>query len=255
MTGLLFLGKGVVVDVAVGSWGSEVWRSVERTKMSIEVPSKNIVICSLFEMVEPPMARAALFPHFPIDWVSEVKFWPPCSHWLRIKGSRLKDSNISFAHPLINVLARNWMVAWKNFITCLDFEFKRWSFAEIHERRLVPKWFVRNNIPINVLFGNPRTVINLHASNLSLPLAMSNTRINDDSQEKEELNSKIPPHGPLLMFLSGSPLLFWGLGWWKGLYYHPEGIHGFILASCAVILGIILCASGVDGMLDWSLRF
>jgi hypothetical protein len=84
---------------------------------------------------------------------------------------------------------------------------------------------------------------------------MSNAGIGDDGSEYETLDHKVPPRAPLFAFLSSFPFLLWGLGWWEGFYNHPEGNCGFLLACIAVISGVILCAVGVNGMLDWTLRF
>jgi hypothetical protein len=55
--------------------------------------------------------------------------------------------------------------------------------------------------------------------------------IPEHPEQGEELNSKRKPFTAFLAFLFGLPLLWWGMGWWKGLYLNPDGIRGYILAS------------------------
>jgi hypothetical protein len=75
------------------------------------------------------------------------------------------------------------------------------------------------------------------------------TRIPEDRQESKELDSKRTPLASRLAFFFGLPLLWWSMGWWKGLYLNPYGSCGYILASASFVAGVILCLCGFGGLL------
>ena len=78
------------------------------------------------------------------------------------------------------------------------------------------------------------------------PLVISYAGVDDYRREGQSLNREAPPSDPLFAFLS-SFVLFWC----KGLYNNPRGLGGFLLATVAVLIGVIFA----DGLLDWRLEF
>jgi hypothetical protein len=69
--------------------------------------------------------------------------------------------------------------------------------------------------------------------------------IGEQSQERKNFKDRLPPLKAILAFLFGFLFFGWGWCWWKGLYYNPDGAAGYILASIACIIGIILWCCGM----------
>ena len=49
----------------------------------------------------------------------------------------------------------------------------------------------------------------------------------------------------MLELIFGLSLMFWGLGWWKGIYYNPNGTVGYVLAAVSLFGGIVVFCRGI----------
>jgi hypothetical protein len=69
------------------------------------------------------------------------------------------------------------------------------------------------------------------------------------------VRNQYPSLSSLSAMLFGPLFLIWGMGWWKGIYYHPYGRGGYIPASLSCTTGAIFWMWGFNGFLDWSFEF
>src|SRR5260370_32226851 len=83
-------------------------------------------------------------------------------------------------------------------------------------------------------------------------LEISYPAVHAGSEEYQNLNNKIPPLKELSAFLGG--FLFIGWGWWR-IKFRWYGARDFILGIFSFIIGVMLWAYGIDGLLEWSTQF
>jgi hypothetical protein len=70
--------------------------------------------------------------------------------------------------------------------------------------------------------------------------SLSFADVKEQSEKSKNFKEHLPPLKALAAFLSGFLFIGWGWGWWKGIYHHPYGASGYILASFACIMGVVL---------------
>src|SRR5439155_19363367 len=75
--------------------------------------------------------------------------------------------------------------------------------------------------------------------------------IEKQSEKRKYFDYKLPPLKALIAFFFGFLFVGWGWGWWKGIYHHPYGAAGYILASISCIVGVMLWWRGMS----WSMTF
>jgi hypothetical protein len=98
-----------------------------------------------------------------------------------------------------------------------------------------------------LLAKNPGLFFNLFIGIVhSLTLSTGFTGIPSYDNKRKDIGEKYKPLPPLLELSASFIFLWWGLGWWKGLYFHPCGIGGYILATASVIVGIVLCLIAIE---------
>ena len=75
--------------------------------------------------------------------------------------------------------------------------------------------------------------------------------LEEQADNREYFKETLPVFQTLFYFLLGLLLFGWGWFRWKGLYYYPDGLVGYILASIACIIGVIVWWYGIP----WSKAF
>ncbi len=86
-----------------------------------------------------------------------------------------------------------------------------------------------------------------------MPHMIRNASVHNERNERGNIDSERVPLKSFLIFFLAFPFLGWGIGWWKGFYGYPYGRWGYILATASFVIGVILCASSIDGLLTWSI--
>jgi hypothetical protein len=84
----------------------------------------------------------------------------------------------------------------------------------------------------------PTSDINLFFGEIIGSLRFKN--VEKQPKKSEDFQHKLPPLKALFAFLLSFVFVSWGWGWWKGLYDYPDGATGYILASLAGVVGIVL---------------
>jgi hypothetical protein len=74
-----------------------------------------------------------------------------------------------------------------------------------------------------------------------------------DCSQGEYIKSKPIPLKSMFLLLLSLPFLWWGLGWWKGLYDCPYGILGYTLASLSVLVGVMFLLIAIQRLTIWSM--
>ena len=135
----------------------------------------------------------------------------------------------------------------------------RWSMTNISTVNPNP-WIVQDLIVVcknlkNRPLGSGQSLTSQAVlPNHGISLLASYKRIPTDGTESEQINKKPVPYHSVIFITLGFPFLWWGLGWWKGLYDNPYGRSGYILATLCLIIGGTLWLYGIEGLTLWSSR-
>lgn len=97
----------------------------------------------------------------------------------------------------------------------------------------------------------PRALALAHAVYRNFVCLVRLSNVEEQSDDREHFKESLPYFPTLLYFFLGLFLFGWGWFRWKGIYYHPDGLVGYILATIACVAGILIWWYGIP----WSVAF